>query len=84
MLKVEIKTGGPEETGVAQITAAGSVTEIVRDVAILINGIYNQFKATSPETAALFRRQVEILVEQPDDLLWGTLGDQTGIAFKMG
>ncbi len=82
MLKADIKRGVPEEVGRSEITATGSVTEIVNDVAVLINGIYNQFKAASPETAALFRRQVEILVEQPDDLLWGAHGDQTGIIFK--
>ncbi len=63
------------------IVATGSIPEMVNDVAVLLNGIYNQFNAASPAAAKLFRKGVEDMVKDPNGTIWKAAGNQTGIAF---
>ena len=79
MLKAEIKRGTEQEKGCATITAVGGVPELLNDVAVLISGIYNQFNAVSPASAALFRTGIENMAKDTNSPLWQAVDGQTGI-----
>lgn len=63
------------------IEATGSVTELMADVAVLVSGIYNQFLAASPDTAAMFRTGLTNLANDGNGPMWRPVDGQTGIVF---
>lgn len=77
MIKAEIKKNAQ-----ATITATGSIPELLTDMAVLISGIYTQFKNTSPAAATLFRSGLENMIKDPNGPAWKALGNQTGIIFR--
>ena len=82
MLKAEIKRGTQAGNGVVRITAEGGVPELLNDVALLIGGIYTQFKAADPVTAEMFRIGVTNMVIDGRGALWNAVGNQTGIIIR--
>ena len=65
------------------ITAAGSVPEIMNDMAILINGIYTHLRNADQTTALLFRTGMINMITDYNGPVWQTLGNQTGIIFQL-
>lgn len=82
MLKAEIKKGTPTEQGLVTITAEGGVPELLNDVALLIGGIYTQFKVADPVTAEMFRIGVTNMAMDGQGPLWNAVGSQTGIIIR--
>lgn len=78
MIKADISKDNKQQL----MQASGNVPEILNDIAILVNGIYTQFKNADPITAKLFRMGIENIVKDPNGPMWGTLGNQTGIVFR--
>lgn len=76
MLKAKICKGE-----VSAIEATGSVPELMADVAMLVSGIYNQFLAANPDTAAVFRTGITNLVKDENGPMWRPVDGQTGIIF---
>ena len=78
MIKVNISKENKQQ----DITAAGSVPEILTDVAMLISSIYTQFKNVDPDTAEKFRSGLVNMVQDPNGPAWKAWGNQTGIIFQ--
>ncbi len=76
MLKAKI-----EKNEKTVIEANGSVTELMTDVAVLVSGIYNQFLAASPDTAAMFRAGMINLTNDEKGPMWRPVDGQKGIIF---
>ena len=77
-----IKANLSKENTQQDIVAAGSVQEILTDVALLIGSIYTQFKNADPMTATLFRTGIVNMAQDPDGPMWKAMGNQTGIIFR--
>ena len=82
MLKVEIKKGTAEEKGRVLISAEGSVSELLNDMALLVSGVYAQFGAADKTTAEFFRIGLQNMAADPNSPFWKISGSQTGIIFK--
>ena len=65
------------------ITASGDIPELMNDLAIIVNGIYNQLKSANPAVAAQFRFGMIGMISAIDSPVWTPLGNQTGIVLKM-
>ena len=78
MIQANISKENKQQT----ITATGSVPELLGNIAVLIGGIYTQFKNTSPGTALLFRQGVMNMVNDPNAPVWQTQSGQIGIVFQ--
>lgn len=78
MLKVDISRENKQQT----VQAAGSIPEVMNDVAVLLSSIYNQFNAVSPAAAKLFRKGIENMLRDPKGEVWKAAGSQTGIIFR--
>lgn len=78
MIKAEINKENPQQN----VQASGNVPELMKDIAILISGIYTQFQNADPKTAKLFRMGIENMVNDPNGPVWNATGNQTGIIFK--
>ena len=78
MIRAEISQDNPQQN----IQASGSVPDLMKDIAVLINGLYTQFQNADPMTAKLFRIGIENMVNDPNGPVWGSAGNQTGIIFR--
>lgn len=78
MIKVNISRENEKQV----IEAKGSLQEMLTDLAVLLSGIYNQFRNADPDTAAAFRQGLQGMVADPDGPCWKILGDMTGIIFQ--
>lgn len=78
MIKAEISKDNPQQN----IQASGSVPDLMKDIAVLINGLYAQFQNADPMTAKLFRMGIENMVNDPNGPVWSPTGNQTGIIFR--
>lgn len=79
MLKTNINKNNEKQI----IEASGSIPELLNDLAVVLSGIYNQFKAVSPSAAVLFKRGVERMIKDPNGKVWNAGNGQTGIAFRL-
>ena len=78
MLDVKIGKRFPKQT----ITAAGSIPELMNDLAILLSGIHTQFQNADPATALMFRQGVQAMVRDTNGPCWQPANNQTGIIFQ--
>ena len=78
MITAEISKDNPQQ----YIQASGNIPELMKDLAVLICGLYTQFQNADPNTAALFRTGVENMIKDPNGPAWSTQGNQTGIIFR--
>lgn len=78
MLKANISKENKQQT----VQAAGSIPEVMNDVAVLLSSIYNQFNAISPAAAKLFRKGMENMLRDPKGEVWKAAGNQTGVIFR--
>lgn len=77
MLKVHIDKKNPDQLVVAE----GSVMEIANDIALIIHGLYNQWKNQDPTAAAVFRIAIHKVLEDGSPV-WEAADGLTGISFR--
>ena len=78
MIKANISRENPQQ----EVTVAGSIPEILSDLALLIGSIYTQFKNASPATAEQLRMGIARLALDSNSPMWRVSGNQTGIIFR--
>lgn len=63
------------------VDAAGTVPELLEDVALLINVIYNQFSNVDPGAAEMFRIGLRGFINDKNSAVWKPTEGMTGIIF---